>query len=117
MTFLDNLEYICKARGESVCHALEGAGLNKSLYTKWKHKTNKMPSSQTMLKLAKYFGCKVSDLDPNYDKPNVSELVSTITAAVNALPERDQEKLLAYILFTYQEELPDEMQKLRKRNT
>ena len=111
MTFLDNLEIMCKTRGESVSHALASAGLSPSLYPKWRNMKNFTPSGRTIQKLADYFGCSYQTLVPR-DTTRLST-AETINVAIQHLPERDRVKILAYILFTYGKELPDEMQELR----
>lgn len=114
MTFLENLEQICRIRGESVSHALDASGLDKSLYSKWKKKPTFTPYGTTIQKLCDYLGCSFQALEPNGRSPkDESDLSTALNLVIRQLDDRDKRKLLAYILFTYQEELSDEMQKLR----
>ena len=114
MTFLENLEQMCRIRGESVSHALGACGLDKSLYPKWKKKPNFTPSGTTIQKLANYFGCSFQALEANGRNPrDESDLSTALNILIRHLSDYDKRKLIAYILFTYQEELPDEVQKLR----
>lgn len=113
MNFLDNFELICIARGESPSHALFKAGLDQSLYPKWKKDRSKIPSGTTIQKLADYFGCTVQRLLPN-DREETTRTLMSIMLALDKLTPEQQDNVLAYILFTYREELPDEMQKLRR---
>lgn len=117
MTFIENLEQMCRVRGESVSHALEACGLDKSLYPKWKKKPNFTPRGTTVQALCNYFGCSFQTLEPNGRNPkDESDISTALNLVIRQLDDRDKRKLLAYILFTYQEELPDEMQKLRTSN-
>lgn len=117
LTFLDNFEQQCRVRGESASHALEAAGLSRALYGKWKKKPDRMPYGTTVKKLADYFGCAFEDLEPNGRAPAMeSDIATALIACIRKLSKQDQQHLLSYILFTYQEELPDEMQKLRTNN-
>ena len=114
MTFLENLEQLCRIRGESPSHALEAAGLDKSSYSKWRKKPDFTPSGVAIQKLCDYFGCSFQTLESNGRNPkDESDISTALNLVIRQLDERDKRKLLAYILFTYQEELPDEMQKLR----
>lgn len=118
MTFLENVEQMCRLRGESVSHALEAAGIDKSLYPKWrKNGKNFIPRGTTVQRLADYFGCSFHDLEPHGKKPSEYEdSYVALTTVLKNLNAYDLDKVLAYVLFTYGEELPDEMQKLRKNN-
>ena len=114
MTFMDSLEQMCRLRGESVSHALDAVGLDKSLYSKWKQKPNFTPRGTTIQRLADYFGCSFQTLEANGRNPkDESDLSAALSLVIRQLDDHDKQKLLAYILYTYKEELPDEMQKLR----
>ena len=115
MTFLENFEQICRVRGDTPCHALESAGLNKSLYTKWRQNPDNKLTWTTIQKLSAYLNLPIHLLIPN--ERYMSETALAIMDAINNLEERDQKKTLSYILFTYGKELPDEMQRLWKKYT
>ena len=113
MTFVENFEQQCKLRGESASHALESAGLSRSLYGKWKKHPERMPYGETVRKLAAYFGCSFEALETNGRAPRLeSDTVTALIQCIQHLSEQNQQHLLSYVLFTYGEELPDEMQKL-----
>ena len=102
MTFLENFEQQCRIRGESPSHALEAAGLSKSLYGKWKKQPDRMPYGDTVKKLANYFGCSFEALESGgrparYTSDTFTQLMNEIAK----LDNRDQKHLLSYIIFTY----------------
>lgn len=60
--FYDKYAQICKMRGVSMSAAAVGAGLSKSLVTKWKKNKVDVPSPDVLKKLSAYFGMPVSEL-------------------------------------------------------
>ena len=102
MTFLENFERQCAMKGVTPSHALESAGLSRSLYSKWKHNPERPPYGHTVTKLAEYFGCAFADLDPNGRAPRRRDSVyNDIVDHVAKMDSRDREHLLSYIRFTY----------------
>ena len=112
MTFLDNFEAQCRARGETPSHALEGAGLAKSLYTKWKKQPERPPYGDTIQKLAKYFGCRFEDLEPSEHKRPMTDTFNLVVNTIACLPEQEQRRVLKYVQFTYGDYLPAPLQKM-----
>lgn len=106
MTFLESFEERCRSRGEAPSHALDSAGVPKSLYQYWKRNPKRTPSRETIIKLASYFGCSFHDLDPEAAPINpTSKTMSELVNLVTQLSPRDQEKILKYVRFTYGDDL------------
>ena len=113
MNFFENFCHQCDLKGVKPSRALEDAGLSKSLYQKWRAKPERMPYGDTVKKLCDYFGCSYDALDSSAVVTDKTDTYTLLNQCILALPKRDREHLLSYILFTYREDLPDEMQKLR----
>lgn len=60
--FYDRFAYLCKQKGVSPSRAALDAGISKSLVTKWKTNSIKIPSPDVIGKLCAYFGLSVSEL-------------------------------------------------------
>ena len=60
--FYDKYAQRCKMKGISMSAAASGAGLSKSLVTKWKANKVDVPSPDVLKKLSTYFGVPVSEL-------------------------------------------------------
>ena len=117
MTFLENFEQQCRLRGESPSHALTAAGLSATLYAKWKKQPERMPYGATIQKLADYFGCPFEFLETGgRASRDETDTMTALIQCLRKLPEHDQYHILSYVLFVYGDDLPDEMQKLRKNN-
>ena len=117
MTFFDNFMHQCRLKGVAPSRALQEAGLSKALYQKWRAKPDRMPYGDTVKKLCDYFGCSYEALET--DSAPMTKQTDTYTLlnrCILSLPKKDREHLLSYILFTYREDLPDEMQTLWKTN-
>ena len=99
MPFLDNFLNICEARGESPSHALESAGLAKSLLSKWRKYPDRVPYGDTVKKLADYFGCTFEDLFYSGPVNTRTETAIKIQSAVDKLDEKQQKFLLRFIQF------------------
>ena len=118
VTFLENFEQQCRLRGESPSHALSASGLSPSLYGKWKKQPERMPYGATVKKLADYFGCSFEFLETKgRASHHETDTMTAINQCLQKLSEQDQNHILSYILFVYGDDLPDEMQKLRKHNS
>ena len=63
MTFFDNFMHQCKLKGVKPTRALQDAGLNKALYSRWSKQPDRMPMGDTMQKLCEYFGCSYESLE------------------------------------------------------
>lgn len=101
MSFVDNFLDMCDARGESPSHALTSAGLSKAFLSKLKKYPDRTPNSESVQKIALYFGCTVDDL--LYDGP-INKRTKTaikIQRLVDKLPEDQQEYLLRFIRFNW----------------
>ena len=102
MDFLDNFLSRCEARGESPSHALEAAGLSKSILTKWRKYPNRVPNGDTVKKIADYLGCTFEDLlysGPVFKRTDTSMKIQEI---VDKLDERDQRLVLRFIQFMFE---------------
>lgn len=71
--FYDKYAQLCKQRGISVSAAASGAGLSKSLVTKWKLNKVDVPSPEVLKKLSIYFNMPVSELLGENEKPTIPE--------------------------------------------
>ena len=98
MKFVENFLARCEARGESPSHALESAGLSKSLLSKFKKYPDRVPQGNSLSKIANYFGCSIDDLISASDKTDTAIAISSL---VDKLSEDDQKLLLRYIQFTW----------------
>jgi len=98
MSFYDNFVKICRARGESPSHAVEAAGLSRSMLSKFVKYPDRVPSGETAKKLVDYFGCSYEDLfsTPKFRR---SEAAVKIQMLVDRMEECDQVKLLRLIQF------------------
>lgn len=103
MTFLENFLTRCEARGESPTHALESAGLSKSCLSKWRKFPDRVPTGDTVLQLANYFGCTFEDLLYSGPVFRRTKTAMKIQSLVDNLTEDQQEYLLKFILFTWGE--------------
>lgn len=99
MTFMDNFLARCQARGESPSHALEAAGLSKSILTRWRDYPNRVPSGTTVKKLADYFGCTFEDLLYSGPVFTRSETAMKIQSAVDQMDEKQQEYVYRFVQF------------------
>ena len=72
--FYDKYAQLCKQKGVSVSAAAIGAGVSKSLVTKWKANKVETPSPEVLRKLSTYFNMPVSELmGEEKEKPTVQE--------------------------------------------
>lgn len=103
MSFVDNFLDMCNARGETPSHALQASGLSKAFLSKLKKYPDRAPNSESVQKIALYFGCTADDL--LYDGP-INKRTRTaikIQSLVDKLPEDQQEYLLRFIRFNWSE--------------
>ena len=97
--FYDKYAQICKMRGVSMSAAAVGAGLSKSLVTKWKKNKVDVPSPDVLKKLSAYFGMPVSELldeelDIKKEQPiENDELSSELTELIGYLKELPEDKI------------------------
>lgn len=62
--FFDKFKSLCDENNVSPKRAVTEIGLSNSIATKWK-KTGATPSTDTLIKIANYFGIAVEDLLPD----------------------------------------------------
>ena len=103
MTFLENFLSRCEARGEAPTHALEAAGLSKSCLSKWRKYPDRTPTGDTVLQIANYFGCTFEDLLYSGPVRSRGKTALKIQNLVDKLTEEQQEYLLKFIQFTWDE--------------
>ena len=60
--FYDRFVNLCESKGVSLSKAATEAGISKSLVTKWKNNSIKLPSPDVLDKLSNYFGISVAEL-------------------------------------------------------
>ena len=115
MNFFDNFCHQCDLKGVKPSRALEDAGLSKSLYQKWRAKPDRMPYGDTVKKLCDYWEQYFfrTILESSAVVTDKTDTYTLLNQCILALPKKDREHLLSYVLFTYREDLPDEMQTLR----
>lgn len=113
MTFLENFLYQCKLKGVSPSGALDAIGMSRSLYCKWKKQPEKMPYGHTVKKLCDYFGCPYEALETKTEiKTDKLDTYTLLNKCILSLSKKDREYLLSYVMFTYKEEIPDDLQRL-----
>lgn len=103
MNFLESFTARCEARGESPSHALEAAGLSKSFLSKVKKYPTRVPSGESLDKIAKYFGCTVDDLLYSAPANNRSVTAIKIQSFVDKMEPEQQEYLYRMIRFIWSE--------------
>ena len=98
MNFIDNFVSLCEARGEAPSHALEAAGLSKSLLSKLRKHPDRMLNGESLTKIANYLGCTVDDLlNPQARSP----ISVKIQALVDKMSPDEQERLYRLICFVW----------------
>lgn len=70
--FYDKFKELCDEKGVSPKRAVTEMGLSNSLATKWKN-TGATPNSETLKKIAEYFGVSVAYLLGTEEKPAANE--------------------------------------------
>lgn len=100
--FLDNFLARCEARGESPTHALTSAGVAKSCLAKWRKYPDRTPDSDTVLKLANYFGCAFEDLLYTGSAITRTKTAMKIQTIVDRLTPEQQDYLLRLIQYVYE---------------
>jgi len=104
MSFLENFEQQCRLRGESPTHALEQAGLSRSLLAKWRERPDRMPYGATVKKLADYFGCAFEDLDPSGRTSRYeTDEFAAVKKCIFQLDNNQIKYLLSFLKITYPE--------------
>lgn len=98
MNFIENFVSRCEARGETPSHALEAAGLSKSLLSKLRKHPDRTPNGETLTKIANYFGCTVDDL--LWPQPR-STMSIKIQALVDKMNPDEQERLYRLVCFVW----------------
>jgi len=98
MNIVENIEARCEARNETPCYALEHAGLSKSFLSKLRKFPDRVPSGESLAKLAVYFGCTVDDLIQSkpYER---STTAIKIQSLVDKMSPDQQEYLFRLIQF------------------
>ena len=102
MNFIENLTARCEARGESPSHALEQAGLSKSFLSKLKKYPDRIPSGDSLFKLATYFGCTVDDLleAPPYERTKTAIKIQIL---VDQMSPEQQDYIYRLVSFVWGE--------------
>lgn len=116
MTFFEKFQRQCEIHDESPTHALDCAGLSKSAYTRWLRDPDKMPTAETITKLADYWNIDYYDLlpsKPESDPPPTTDTYNQLVMLIMMLNEDQQKQVFRYIQFQYRNELPVQVQKLR----
>ena len=104
MSFLENFEQQCRLRGESPSHALEAAGLSRSLLTKWRNRPDRVPYGITIQKLANYFGCSFDSLDDTGRSSRYeSDELAAVKNCIYQLNDDQLKYLLSFLKITYPE--------------
>lgn len=98
MSFYDNFVRICRARGESPSHAVEAAGLSRSMLSKFLKYPDRVPSGETAKKLVDYLGCSYEDLFcvPKFTRTDTAIKIQLL---VDKMEDREQEFFLKFIQF------------------
>ena len=96
MGFYNNFTALCRGLGVSASAAAVNMGFTKSAVTRWK--AGSIPSNESLITIANYFGVTVSDLLS--EKPaslSESELDALLVAKLTALSPAEVERVEAYI--------------------
>ena len=103
MQFYDVYLRKCRDINMSPSKAAIDAGLTKTAVNRWKN--GSMPSDATLLRLADYFGCPVSDFKQQTTTPATSEgdggnedsaMREEVNALFDSLDSADRARLLAF---------------------
>lgn len=101
MSFVDNFLMMCEEHGEVPSHVLIKVGLSKSFLSRLKEHPDRSPNCDSVLRIARYFGCTLDDL--LYDGPvnGRTKTAMKIQFLVDKLSEDEQEYLLKFIQFNW----------------
>lgn len=92
--FYDNFIKMCAENNKTPSAVAKENGLSKTAVTFWKQGKNS-PSDVTLIKLANYFGCSVSDLTGEEKEPTHDSVSGSLrTSFYDSLETMSKEELL-----------------------
>ena len=110
MSFYETVLRLCEEKGVSISAACNGAGLSRSIATKWKRTPDIIPTGDTVHKLANYFNVPVSYLTgyepPELDLEPFPEILK-IARAGTKMPKEKRSELLNYARYLFPEAFDD----------